>query len=149
MAASRAVPLPRPNESVVRVSRTPEVHFYCEFCGSLVRPGDRICPHCGSFFGQVRCPACHFEGEAKLFHLGCPVCGFAQGKLQGSNSQSDAAAKKSPVKLGKASRYEIAYEIKDETQPKATAMPLWVLLLMGLAFAAVLIAAIYVAGMRN
>lgn len=55
------------------------VKFYCEFCGEEVRANDRICPHCGSFFSQVRCQACGFSGDSRLFLRGCPQCGFQSG----------------------------------------------------------------------
>ncbi len=125
----------------------PVTKFYCEFCGSLVRPGDRICPHCGSFFAQVRCPVCNYEGEAKLFYHGCPVCGFAQAK-QAASPPTEAGGKTSPARPGKPPRYELAYEIEDEAPKKPAGTPSWVFVLMGLAFLVVLIAAIFVSGMR-
>lgn len=76
------------------------VKFFCEFCGSQVRAADRICPHCGSFFSQVRCPACGFQGENKLFSKGCPVCGFAtsaQLKRSGGSKAHGGQASAKPA----------------------------------------------------
>ena len=125
-------------------SSTP-VKYYCEFCGSLVRLGDRICPHCGSFFSQVRCPACQFQGESHLFRQGCPVCGFAKANFGGTPApQAKGGKSKSPA--GKKSGYEIAYVIEEEKRGKPkTGTPPWVVLLMVLAFVAVVVTAAVVA----
>jgi hypothetical protein len=51
--------------------------FFCEHCGSEVDRDARACPRCGRFFASVRCPACGFSGEEKLFAKGCPACGYS------------------------------------------------------------------------
>jgi len=56
------------------------VHFFCENCGASVKPHDRICKKCGSFFEKVRCPVCQTQGDVEDFKSGCPVCGF-QGDI--------------------------------------------------------------------
>lgn len=53
------------------------VRFFCEFCNKEVRAADKVCPHCGSFFSQVRCQSCAFQGDYRLFVQGCPACGYA------------------------------------------------------------------------
>jgi hypothetical protein len=125
------------------------VKFFCEFCGSLVRPADKICPHCGSFFTEVRCPACQFQGPAKLFMDGCPVCGFAENK-------PEPAKRSGPAKKGPAGRpgnerknWEDGYVIEDRPAKERQAMPAWTLILFGLAFVAVVVAAVLVAGGRH
>lgn len=50
--------------------------FYCENCKNEVSSHAKVCPHCGRFFSEVRCPRCGFTGEGKLFFDGCPNCGY-------------------------------------------------------------------------
>ncbi|AEJ61253.1 hypothetical protein Spith_0980 [Spirochaeta thermophila DSM 6578] len=50
--------------------------FYCEYCHQQVSPRDRICPHCGRIFTDVRCPECGYTGGVKEFLKGCPSCGY-------------------------------------------------------------------------
>lgn len=65
------------------------IRFFCEFCGHEVRASDKFCKHCGSFFSQVRCQNCNFQGDYKLFVKGCPVCGY----VAQDPSKLDAASK--------------------------------------------------------
>jgi hypothetical protein len=51
--------------------------FFCEHCGNEVKRNTKVCPHCGSFFVNVRCPACGFIGNERSFLDGCPNCGYA------------------------------------------------------------------------
>jgi predicted RNA-binding Zn-ribbon protein involved in translation (DUF1610 family) len=51
--------------------------FFCDNCGCEVDTRAKVCPHCGRFFASVRCPACGFSGEEKLFLRGCPSCGYS------------------------------------------------------------------------
>jgi len=60
--------------------------FFCEQCGSEVRPGAAACPSCGSVFTAVRCPECGYEGRAPEFKSGCPVCGYATVEAPGSEA---------------------------------------------------------------
>ncbi len=50
--------------------------FFCEKCGSPVPHDAERCPRCGRVFYAVRCPNCHFTGNAELFASGCPLCGY-------------------------------------------------------------------------
>ncbi len=50
--------------------------FFCEGCGKPVPRDVDVCPFCGKTFKAVRCPACGFSGDAKLFSDGCPSCGY-------------------------------------------------------------------------
>ncbi len=54
--------------------RTPK--FFCENCRREVAARDRVCPGCGRFFSDVRCPRCGFTGGAGQFYGGCPRCGY-------------------------------------------------------------------------
>ncbi|MEL3909288.1 MAG: zinc-ribbon domain-containing protein [Treponemataceae bacterium] len=51
--------------------------FFCEHCGEQVLRNAKVCPHCGSFFVNVRCPSCKFVGVERDFVNGCPKCGYA------------------------------------------------------------------------
>jgi predicted RNA-binding Zn-ribbon protein involved in translation (DUF1610 family) len=51
--------------------------FFCDNCGAEVSRNEKACPRCGRFFASVRCPACGFSGEERLFSGGCPVCGYS------------------------------------------------------------------------
>ena len=51
--------------------------FFCENCGSEVRPDSKVCPSCGRFFSAVRCPNCDYTGDGKEFLHGCPNCGYS------------------------------------------------------------------------
>ncbi len=62
--------------------------FFCENCGTEVRPNAKVCPHCGRFFRAVRCPVCSFTGESMLFLKGCPNCGYAGGQRPGVPADS-------------------------------------------------------------
>jgi predicted amidophosphoribosyltransferase len=114
------------------VSGGNQVKYYCEFCGSLVRLGDRICPHCGSFFSQVRCPVCSFEGESHLFRQGCPSCGFA------SKDQPEAKPTARPAAKAKAAAprpgLEPAYTVRPPAPKRQGGMPAWVLAVLVLLF---------------
>jgi predicted RNA-binding Zn-ribbon protein involved in translation (DUF1610 family) len=51
--------------------------FFCDSCGAMVQGSAKTCPKCGKFFTSVRCPACNFSGESRLFFSGCPSCGYS------------------------------------------------------------------------
>jgi uncharacterized membrane protein YvbJ len=62
--------------------------FFCDNCGAEVGRDEKACPRCGRFFASVRCPACGFSGEERLFASGCPVCGYsAPAGLTSGNSR--------------------------------------------------------------
>jgi predicted RNA-binding Zn-ribbon protein involved in translation (DUF1610 family) len=50
--------------------------FYCESCKKEVSANDKVCPNCGRFFSDVRCPRCNHSGAADTFQMGCPKCGY-------------------------------------------------------------------------
>ncbi|MDR1933896.1 MAG: zinc ribbon domain-containing protein [Spirochaetales bacterium] len=54
----------------------PAPTFYCENCKKEVSSTDKVCPNCGRFFTDVRCPRCNHSGHAETFHMGCPRCGY-------------------------------------------------------------------------
>jgi hypothetical protein len=56
--------------------------FFCENCGTEVRPHAKVCPKCGRFFSAVRCPQCDYTGEGKEFLHGCPNCGYSGGGIR-------------------------------------------------------------------
>jgi predicted RNA-binding Zn-ribbon protein involved in translation (DUF1610 family) len=51
--------------------------FFCDNCGAEVAGNVKACPSCGRFFVSVRCPACGFSGEERIFAKGCPACGYS------------------------------------------------------------------------
>ncbi|MDR1625765.1 MAG: zinc ribbon domain-containing protein [Spirochaetia bacterium] len=53
-----------------------EPAFFCQNCKKEVSARDKICPYCGRFFTDVRCPKCGYSGEALEFRFGCPSCGY-------------------------------------------------------------------------
>jgi len=55
--------------------------FFCDNCGQEVNDSAKTCPYCGRFFASVRCPACGFSGEDKLFVNGCPSCGYSASPI--------------------------------------------------------------------
>ncbi|MEM5947821.1 zinc ribbon domain-containing protein [Spirochaetia bacterium 38H-sp] len=60
--------------------------FYCEYCQKEVRPKDRVCPHCGRFFTDVKCPRCEYTGDVKEFVNGCPSCGYLTAGTDDKNT---------------------------------------------------------------
>ena len=92
--------------------------FFCDNCGAEVGHNVRSCPRCGRFFASVRCPACGFSGEDKLFSGGCPVCGYSapQGRRKRQKLQN----------------------LKRSTLSAAASLPGWVYILSLLAFVFVL-----------
>lgn len=58
--------------------------FFCENCGTEVKPHARVCPKCGRFFSAVRCPNCGYTGEGKEFMHGCPNCGYSGAGMRRS-----------------------------------------------------------------
>jgi hypothetical protein len=56
--------------------------FLCENCKTEVSARDRVCPKCGRFFSDVRCPRCNFTGAAEVFYAGCPQCGYLDPAFQ-------------------------------------------------------------------
>jgi predicted RNA-binding Zn-ribbon protein involved in translation (DUF1610 family) len=91
--------------------------FYCDNCGTEVEQNASECPKCGRGFTSVRCPVCNFVGEVGLFDNGCPSCGYSAPKTP---------AQPRPV------------ERVPNSQP-ADALPLWVYLVSGVAFAGALV----------
>ena len=124
------------------------VKFFCEFCGSLVRPSDKICPHCGCFVSQVRCPACQFQGEATLFYQGCPVCGFAAGKAGEQAAAASGGQRPAAKSGGPKPGYEIAYVLDDKPARSKSTIPAWVFALVVIEFLVVVGLAVFVAGLR-
>ena len=66
--------------------------FFCENCGEEVKPSAKVCPKCGAFFTNVRCPRCNFTGKAHEFSRGCPVCGYL-GSIQSERRQGSGTTR--------------------------------------------------------
>jgi uncharacterized membrane protein YvbJ len=109
-----------------------KVHFFCEHCGKEVRARDKVCPHCGKFFSQVRCPECDYQGPAEHFAMGCPQCGYSgHGKVEAVYEDVDvgsSSGKKPPSYLKKSS----------------SPIPDWIFGLVGVVFFLVFVAMVVV-----
>lgn len=101
--------------------------FYCENCKKEVSAKDKICPRCGKFFSDVRCPKCNFTGKSELFFAGCPQCGYLNPALR-------------EVPAGAAGDIEIldpkAFEVGRSASEKGKTLPPWFFfaVTLGLAF---------------
>ncbi|MDR2537007.1 MAG: zinc-ribbon domain-containing protein [Treponema sp.] len=95
--------------------------FYCDNCGTEVEQSASECPKCGRSFTSVRCPVCNFVGEVSVFDNGCPSCGYSAPKTAKTSAQPRPME---PVL--NSSRY-------------TDALPLWVYLVSGVAFAGALV----------
>ena len=91
---------------------------YCDNCGTEVEQNASECPKCGRSFASIRCPVCNFVGEVGLFDNGCPSCGYSAPKT---------SAQPKPME-----------HVLNSSQP-TDALPLWVYLVSGAAFAGALV----------
>jgi len=64
--------------------------FFCDNCGNEVGNEVKNCPYCGRIFASIRCPACGYSGNDRMFKNGCPMCGY-----------SAAPTSSKPAKIGK------------------------------------------------
>jgi uncharacterized membrane protein YvbJ len=74
--------------------------FFCDNCGAEVGRDEKACPRCGRFFASVRCPACGFAGEERLFASGCPACGYSAPSGSGIVSGSAETLREKKVPAG-------------------------------------------------
>lgn len=120
--------------------------FFCENCKHEVKPNSKVCPHCGRFFTAVKCPACGFTGDGKLFALGCPNCGYS-GVTGGSAENASGAGGFASATHGGAETYDAgevdprarrSYTPRRRSQTPAWVFPLAILILVG-AFAALVV----------
>ena len=73
--------------------------FFCDNCGTEVSRDQHACPKCGRFFASVRCPACGFSGEEKLFAKGCPSCGYSAPKAAPKARNAKQRGRAKPPKI--------------------------------------------------
>ena len=67
--------------------------FFCENCKKEVSANDKICPRCGKFFTDVRCPRCNHSGDVEDFTFGCPKCGYLNPAwITGAASSASSSA---------------------------------------------------------
>ncbi len=78
--------------------KTPK--FFCENCRREVSARDKVCPGCGRFFSDVRCPRCGFTGRGDLFFAGCPGCGYLSPSYKGRKDDESAGGIRIPVSRG-------------------------------------------------
>ena len=98
--------------------------FYCDNCGTEVKNGTSACPHCGRFFSSVRCPACGFSGDDKLFFKGCPACGYSAPGSRGGVRKKQSKNKFLDVAVG--------------------SLPFWIYLFSAAAFIGVIVWLIFI-----
>jgi uncharacterized membrane protein YvbJ len=72
--------------------------FFCDNCGQEVGDSIKTCPYCGRYFASVRCPACGFSGDDKLFGNGCPSCGYSASPSSAPKIAKKPKTKRSRVK---------------------------------------------------
>lgn len=94
--------------------------FFCDHCSKEVKRDTMICPHCGSFFVNVRCPSCGFTSTSDDFIAGCPECGYAL--------EQDESKKTSKKKNKKASSKKKSPKSKKNYDNEK--LPIWVYLLV-------------------
>ena len=100
--------------------------FFCEYCGNEVKRNTKICPHCGRFFASIRCPSCGFTGSDEDFKKGCPTCGYAFKSNTVDNSKKNK-------------KRSFFFHKKQKTYTDEESLPLWIYLLVGLLFLAIII----------
>ena len=105
--------------------------FFCENCKREVSSKDKICPYCGRFFNDVRCPRCNFTGKAREFYNGCPSCGYLK-------NASNAAAGIGDLEYLSLKNFQIS---SGERKKKPT--PPWVFLALTLGLASILSILVY------
>jgi hypothetical protein len=108
--------------------------FFCENCKKEVSVRDKICPHCGKFFSEVRCPKCNFTGAGDLFFSGCPGCGYLNPAFmdRGEDTYGDIEI----VDLE-------AFESLSSVPVKNKTVPAWFFLAVTLALALILSVLLY------
>lgn len=102
--------------------------FFCEHCGNEVKRSTKVCPYCGSFFVNVRCPVCGFVGNERSFVAGCPNCGYAF--KQGADS---AVPSESPPPCQSGAK-----------TADSEKLPAWVYVLVGLLCAGVIVLGLFI-----
>jgi predicted nucleic acid-binding Zn-ribbon protein len=121
--------------------------FFCENCGTEVKPHARVCPKCGRFFSAVRCPNCGYTGEGREFLHGCPSCGYSgagmrRSRRSGGEEWYDAAELEAGQEAEPSARRRTGRRVVRDRQPP----PGWVywlaLGLLSLAF--IIMVVIYV-----
>lgn len=110
--------------------------FFCENCGSEVPENAKLCKKCGKFFISVRCPNCGKSGTSKEFKNGCPECGYAVGKNNGSKKKTYNNAVALNQIFASAGRTGRVYEKNRHD----SSLPLWIYLVTGVMLVAVMIA---------
>jgi DNA-directed RNA polymerase subunit RPC12/RpoP len=91
--------------------------FYCDNCGAEVSQDTPACSRCGRKFASIRCPACGFSGEEKLFDNGCPECGYQVLPGKGRHKNLHAVRR---------SRKKDAYGLSASSAPSPNGtLPVW------------------------
>lgn len=116
--------------------------FFCEHCKQEVSARDKVCPHCGRFFSEVRCPRCGFTGEGKLFYDGCPNCGYLSSR---SNPLMGGSPGLEFVDLTEVEEKESLFSTPSEARKLGSKSPsLWTFLMITITLALILGMLVYV-----
>lgn len=100
--------------------------FFCENCKREVSVRDKVCPGCGKFFSDVRCPKCGFTGRGSLFQAGCPKCGYLNPALQDIEILEPGT-----------------FEIQPAREPDRNSLPPWFFMAVTLGLAIILSVLVY------
>ena len=110
-----------------------EAKFFCQCCGAEVPRKSKFCPKCGKFFASVLCPNCGHTGKTEDFVNGCPECGYAVGKSNGSagsgaGSDSNKKAGLTGTKNIKMKKNDLYLPLGKKKQKVAgdSSLPLWI-----------------------
>jgi predicted RNA-binding Zn-ribbon protein involved in translation (DUF1610 family) len=116
-----------------------EPAFFCENCKREVLARDKICPHCGRFFTDVRCPKCGYSGEILEFHFGCPRCGYLSSAWFSPGASSPAS-----VEILNPALFEGAAPPAKLSPEKRLHLPPWFFLSVTIGLGTVCAALVYV-----
>jgi len=112
--------------------------FFCEHCKQEVSARDKVCPHCGRFFSEVRCPRCGFTGEGKLFYDGCPNCGYLSSRSKGIPLSGGSPGLEF-VDLSQVEKKDSLFSISSEARDSTSKSPsLWTFLIITITLALIL-----------
>ncbi len=116
--------------------------FFCEHCKQEVSARDKVCPHCGRFFSEVRCPRCGFTGEGKLFYDGCPNCGYLSSKSKGTPIAGSPGLEF--IDLSAVEEKEMIGSSSETRDPTSKSPSLWTFLIITITLALILGMLVYI-----
>lgn len=77
-------------QNVLAQNSTGEIVYICGNCAKEIDKEDKVCPHCGSRLGYIKCPFCNFKGDVEDFRDDtCPRCGRKKSEIFSGRIFSD------------------------------------------------------------